>query len=453
MTVTSAKFRLATPEEVYNKKGNCLSAALSKPWQLFNQAWGTYNMWRGGTNVLAWDTPWPLKMAHAVTQAPHHAFVKEIPSFLFKTVMLTDKTVSEAYLAHHRNGELLMPNRSFMQLYAMAKQTFPDMNLDTEDVIFTCSEENSKIFRSMFSGVMHGNEMKDAIREEVEAALKRWAQECSGGIFINVTEKTRILASNIITRVVLGQKVDNQNLCDAINYINAYTLKVLTKIATEEDHAEYKRSLAIFRGETENILKSGSEIPLLKDRALSPAQQRALIFVTFFAGQETVASLLNNTLYEIGKDPKQAQRLEQDSLDDFYIRSIHDFTPAYGTGRKSKESVTLEYTLSNGKSGKTVFLKDTYVAARMSAIAESIQLPEEGPLDDFKRLDWKPFGAGPHVCPGRVLAEFEFKEFFDAVKAGYTVTLMPKHPVPKRVGHVSLQLTEDIFINIKKKEE
>ncbi|MFV0340500.1 MAG: hypothetical protein ACK5MA_07770, partial [Parachlamydiaceae bacterium] len=335
MTVSEARFRAATPEEVYNYKGNCLAQKLSKPWQLFNQAWGTFNMWWGGANVLAWDTPLPLRIAHSFTQVPHHAFAKEVPSFLFKTVMLTDKTVSEAYLAHHRNGALLMPNRSFMQLFEMAKQTF-SRELDPEDVIFTCSEKsgNSTVFRSMFSKVMHGNEMKDAIRDEVEAALNRWATMCTGGTFINITAETRILASNIITRVVLGQKVNNQNLCDAINYINAYTLKVLTKTATDKDHAEYKKSLGLFREETENILKSDTEIPLLKDSELSPLQQRALIFVTFFAGQETVASLLHNTLYEIGKNPKQAKHLEEDSIDDFYIRAIHDFTPAYGTGRK-----------------------------------------------------------------------------------------------------------------------
>ncbi len=112
----------------------------------------------------------------------------------------------------------------------------------------------------------------------------------------------------------------------------------------------------------------------------------------------------------------------------------------------------LRFVLSDGKKGKAVFLKDTYVASRMSAVAESMVLPNEGSLEEFKRLDWKPFGAGPHACPGRALAEFEFKEFFDALKSGYKITLDPEQRVPKRVGLISLQLTEDIFINIKKNE-
>jgi cytochrome P450 len=199
-------------------------------------------------------------------------------------------------------------------------------------------------------------------------------------------------------------------------------------------------------------LESGNKIPLLENSELTPAQNRALVFVTFFAGQETVASLINNTLYEIAKDPKQAQRLEEDTIDDFFVRSIHDFTPAYGTGRKVKNHLTLEYTLKGETTPKTVvFLKDTYLASRISAVAESIVLPEKGPLP--KTLNWKPFGAGPHACPGRQLAKEEFEVFFDTLKSEYTITLDPDQVKPKRVGLISLQLTEDIYINIKKKAE
>lgn len=174
---------------------------------------------------------------------------------------------------------------------------------------------------------------------------ERWTVACSGGNFINITSETRRLASNIITRVLLGQKVDGTKLCDSINYINEYTLKTVLRNATKEEQAEYQKSLLIFCEETESILKENREIPLLGNAELSPAQKKALVFITFFAGQETTASLMNNTFYEIARNPETAQHLEEDSIDDFFVRSVHNFTPAYGIGRKLNSDICLEYTL------------------------------------------------------------------------------------------------------------
>lgn len=457
MTVTNAKFRLATSEEVQDKQGDCLSRALSTPWKLFNKIWGTFNMYQGGANVLAWDTPLPLKIAHWFTwnlgMAPHHAFIKEIPSLLFNSVAITEEKTSAAFLALHRNGndQLLTLNRSMNKLYEMIKQTFSDMEISREDVIFTCGEENSKLYRKMFSVLMHGNQMNDAIHEEVEEALSRWTIECRGGNFINITTQTRRLASNIITRVLFGQKVNSMNLCDAVNYINEFTIKDLTRAATSKDREKYAETLSVFKEETENILNSGVKIPLLGDNELTPAQERALVFVAFFAGQETVASLLANTLFEIGRNPLQAERLAKDSLDDFFVRSIHDFTPAYSVGRQLKSPLCLEYTLEGELlPRKVIFLKDSYLSARMTAVAEATLLPQEGELPH--NLPWLPFGSGPHACPGRALAKKEFEALFDALKHGYEIKLHPQQKEPKRLALITLQLTEDIYINIERKQ-
>jgi cytochrome P450 len=429
----------------------------SAPWKLINKTWGTCNFIRSGANSLLWDTPVPLKIAHWWTQKPHHNFLIELTSFVFlglpEGFMITDEKVSAAFFAIHRNGgdQIFSPNRSLARIYDMVKQTFPETEFDLEDTIFTCTEENSQLYRKMFSVSTHGDQVKTAIQEEVKAAVERWTKVCSGGNYINITSETRRLASNIITRALLGQKVDNTKLCDAVNYINVYIYKEMIRSATAEDKEAYNEALKVFREETNKILDS-SDIPLLGNKVLTLAQQQALVFVTFFAGQETVASLINNTLYDIGRDPEKAKRLETDTEKDLFVRSIHDFTPAYGVGRKLKNDVCLEYTLEGeDEPRKVILFKDLFLGARVYSMAEATILPDEGPLP--QDLNWMPFGAGAHVCPGKGLAESEFKALFAELKNGYKITLKPDMEEPIRVGLVTMQLNKDVYINIKKKDE
>jgi cytochrome P450 len=453
MIVTDAKFRLATPEEVQEAKGDCLGRVFSAPWKLLNKSWGTCNLIWSSTNSLLWDTPVPLKIAHWWTQRPHHSFLIELTSFLFDGFMITDKKVSEAFFSIHRNGadQIFTPNRSLARIYEMVKQTFPETNFELEDTIFTCSDENSKLYRKMFSTATHGEHVAIAIQEEVKAAVERWTKECSGGNYINITTETRRLASNIITRTLLGQKVDNTKLCDSVNYINVYIYKEFLKSATAADKEAFKEALKVFREETNKILDC-EDVPLLGDKILTQAQKQALVFVTFFAGQETVASLINSTLYDIARDSEMAKRLETDTEKDIFVRSIHDFTPAYGVGRKLKSDVCLEYTFEGEEEPRKVILfKDMLLGARIYSMAEATMLPDEGSLPHD--LNWMPFGAGTHVCPGKGLAENEFKTLFAELKNGYKITLKPDMEEPARVGLITLQLNKDVFINIKKKDE
>lgn len=456
MTVESAKFRLAKPEEVIEAKGNCLWRGLQKPWDFVNTVFGIANMYLNRTNVLDWDTPLPLKFTRWVSwqlgYAPDHEFIYPLRSFKCYAYQITDAKVMKAFFSIHRNSDLFAPSNTFMRLFHLAEEVFPDTQFVLDDNVLTCTPDKTTIYHQMFSGPMHGDHMKNVIEEEVKAALKEWTESCANGNYINVTAETRLLASKIISRVLLGQKTNNHKLCNSVNFINSYMLKALAGGFTEDDKLLYKQALKDFRDAANAILESEDEIPLFagKETPTVP-QKQSLLISTFFAGQETVASLLTSIIYELGSNDKKKEYLERDTVINLLSRAIHDFPPAYGTPRKCKADICLKYRLEGENfSRKVIFFEGDMISARIMTLAENTKLSEEKDLPHYSK--WFPFGAGPHTCPGKNLAVNEVETMLTELKKGYRIKLDPTMGEVKKLGLMTLQYSKDVFACIEKIE-
>ncbi len=510
MIVQEAYFRLATRQETVKAKGDCLEQRLSSIWQGINYIQGTIDLLWKGADLLAWDTPPTLKAAHWITKqlgwAPHHDLFKETMNYRYEnyklipmhTHQITNEVVMKAFFKEHRNDEIFTPNKSFKKLFEIVKKTFPETQFTEEDLILTCGKDSTKFYHKLFADPMKGDWMKEIINKEVQLAFKDWTARCANNRYINITEETRVLASRIISRVLFGQKQDDIRLCNSLNFISNFSVKEMTGKATAEDRIKFGKALNDLRIATGIIICSRHPIPLFGEKLETPPPQRkedpdivietfppeelehfkeasknigdaesdiyrqrkdngilshakmqAMIFTALFAGQETTAVLMGHIMAQLGINPEQVERLNQDSIMNIFTRSIHDFTPAFAVGRVARDNIVLEYKLEGENKFRNVFFpKDDILAGRIITIAEKTILPEEGKLPPYSK--WKPFGGGLHRCPGENLAVNEVSALIEELKKGYKITMHPDVGELKKLGRITLQYDQDIIVHIEK---
>lgn len=448
MVVEQATFRLATVEEAQAARGGIIWRATTFPWKVMNVALGTFNLYLNKENVLAWRPPLPLRVFSWLTSGlwPEQRFTTSFPSIIFNLYRFTDHKVAEALLAPHRNDQIFAATASYHTLLEVVKRTFPETLFTSDDLIVSCSPAYSGVYRSLFTELLNSETAVNAVREEMERALKGWLTQD----YVNVTEETRVISSNIITRVLFGKAAGSYELTHAVNFINLYLVKKLVKKVTAEDEKEFWRALQLFNAKTNEVINSREPIPFFQGHELTLAQKQAQIFATFFAGQETVSALMNYMLYELAKNPEKQKELatrEVDSqlLQQVFINAIHDFTPAGGVGRKAKEDLCLEYRFQGEEqSRKAFFFKGDQLGA------DIVSLASQTPLPQTTHAGWLPFGGGTHKCPGMMLAEKEVKtlaaEIIQFLKQGGKMELSPTTGAVYKKALFTLQLSEDIRI-------
>ncbi len=453
MHVESATLRAATPEEVAQAKGNLAWRTVTYPWRLMNKTLGILQIFLHGANSLKWTTPLPLAAAHAVSRymgwAPERLFMSDFPTLKGDFHLINkEKAVFQAVLYHHRNGGLFVHQRSFELILGFIKKAFPETEFTNEDSILTCSPENTKLYRRCIMELLRGERVQKVVQDEVEKTLPHWAKLCEGGAYMNATKQSQLFASHVITRLLFGKEYGDDALAEAVNFINYYVVAQFTKSATEEDNAKFPDALKEFSQSIHEVLDSGEGIPLFQDKELTEAQMKAMIFVIFFAGQETVAALLAYILWELGKNPEKQENLTTDKVHNVFIHGIHDFPPAHGISRLLKKDVCLEYQLEGeDETRKIIMYKGDWVGVKIIRAAESIPLPEESE-ENLRYSEWLPFGYGPHRCPGEKLAVKEIKEILQRLVSDYVVKTKDPEEEVEKVGLVTLKLSKDIYVNI-----
>ena len=470
MSVTEARFRAATVDEVSYAQGGICWKIVTTPWQLFMKTWGTASLLWKGPNSYAWDTPLPLKLLHNFQWYfglnVERGFIHDLPTFLFNNWHFIDgeEKVFDAFFKEHRDGEIFANSRSFKAIHEILVKTFPESNISFEDFILTCSPAKSKTYHDLLVKMLNGEKLRQSlsiVQDEIKLTLARWCRMSEAGEWINATQELRIFTSNVITRVLLGQKYGNPNLTDAINFLNNYLVKYFVKKNTVEDDKALTKALNLFNKAVQEVLINLLNVPIFnestKKEPLSIKQMQAMIFIIFFAGQETTAALMTYTIWKLSIDSKQQQTFHNQIQENFkssqehsdhikkiqslFTSSIREFPPAFGLSRSLKVDACLEYKLRGETSSrKMVMCKGETITARMIKASESQSTQDQ---------NFFFFGGGPHHCPGEQMAKMEFNEFFLSLLADYKITARYKHEIEK-IGRVTLQLNEDVFIRIEK---
>jgi cytochrome P450 len=186
--------------------------------------------------------------------------------------------------------------------------------------------------------------------------------------------------------------------------------------------------------------------PPLSDREL-----RDELIGLFAAGQETTASLLTWTLYFLANHPEVRSKLQAEVdavltsplptpeqlpqlkyLKNVLAETLRIMPPTWGNVREAIADDVLEGR--HVAAGSKLFFSP-YLVHRDSRWHEH---PKRYDPDRFagtdspatlRRFTYFPFGAGPHHCIGKFLAELEATVVLAAIVRRYDLRLIPKHTV------------------------
>jgi cytochrome P450 len=449
LKVETAVFRPATADEVNKAKGYPAWQCIRYVWTLCCKVMGTAELIFKKGNILAVKTPYLQqsvdRFSHWIGHYPEQPLVSRIYSFVGDRCFIDNKKIMEAFFKHHRNDEVFEKTPSLSKILDVIKMAFPEDSFTEEDFMFTCTKDATKLYRNLLHHLLNKSRMKEyapIIQKTTDKMLQDWHSECQNGKIINVTEQTRLFTSSIITQLMFNTDNSSQEIAESINFMNAYIIKTIVGFITKEDKKKFNDSLKLFKKAIEEIL-AHKDIPLFnQDNTFSPTQKKAMIFMLFFAGQETTASLLNYILWDLAKNPQtQKNLLSAEDLKRYFNHALNVFNPAYGVGRKLKVDTCLEYKLEGeDQPKKAILFKGEYVAARIYSLAKTILSPRN-------YNEWLAFGYGEHRCPGDQLAVEEIKIFVSTLLAKYTIETKQTDPIPV-FGYITSQLAKDIYITV-----
>lgn len=475
--VTFAKFREVNPEDSkYSFPfGNFLWRVGAYPFEIAMKTVCTGKLYLEKNNALNWYKPLPFQLVDKISGwlriSPECTFISYFPTFFGNYYHIEDPVVIKALFKEFRgsindNG-LFKPTRSIRTLFDITKEVFPEDEIAEEDVMFTCSAENSKFYRIWLHHLFDGNHVSQylkIIHEEAKITLNDWALRCMEGQSISLFE-TALFASKIITQVMFGKKVGGEDLAKAVNFINWYALhKQIGKVSKQDDD-EYKESLTLFKQTIEAVIED-LRTPLFQNQgtnSLTLAQKKAMAFVIFFAGQETTGILLGNILHFLAKNKdlqctlrkkieekgREHQEVKKE-IECLINNSLANFPPSYAISRCiGEKDVCLEYKLE-GEEGlkKLILRKGDFISARMIDVAKKIKKKSPEIINKSHSYDlWSAFGGGAHSCPGKNLALAETMEFIFTALQGYELATNVNSE-PQVIGQITLKFVEDITLTI-----
>lgn len=470
MNVVEARLRPATQEEVAQEKGGYLWRSINSPWNFAMKFLGTWELYSMKGNFLVMNTPRPLRLAHAIKYytgyAPERSFMRSLPSFIATWNIIEDQTkVVEEFFRHDRDGDIFEHSGTMLALAEIIKKAFPEAAIQNEDFIFTCSPEKNKMLHDIILRLITGQKLRSAagvIKNEAEQTLKAWEGRCAKGDLVNATVESRSYASRIISRLIFGTPTGDDNIAIAVNFINFYIIKTMMRTVTADDTPKFNEALKVFNNTVTGVLESSANIPLFEEGNLTHQQKLAMVFTIFFAGQETVGTLLSYILWKLAKDGDLQKKLREECLkglanenenerikaiQDLFVRTIGEFPPAYGITRLFKGDTCLEFRFEGEtEARKHIFYKGERLSVMMNKLAE-----KNLPMVDSNQPSygsWLPFGSGKHHCPGETLAKTEIYEFLVAILSKYEIFTEQVDEI-KKVGAVTLQLAEDVIISLK----
>lgn len=450
--IQKAEFRIATKEEVAYAKGGFAYQCVKKLWVLVCKVMGTVEVYFKGPNIVSWNIPWPQtfieKFAYLIGCQPEFPFLRRFYTIFGDRIFLSDKVSMDALFEHFRRDEILEIGTSMKAIFNILCEIFPDDNIKENDLMVTCEKEHVKPYRNLLlknlsqAAIKTNNSM---ISETIDSVLKKWEEKSKSGGIINSTEETMLFTSSIITKMAFGSDNSSSEIAKSINFLNRYVVNKFLNQVTDEDQHKYHASLKTLKEAIESVLTPNRDLPIFRGVELTRQQKKAMIFVLYFAGQETTASLLNYILWQLAKDPKkQAELRTGEDIRKFFLQSLKDLNPAYGVARLLKTDTCFEYTLEGQTTPhKVIMLKDEYVVANIHALAKKVL-----EIDDYN--DWHAFGYKKHRCPGDHLAREEIIQFLTALLKNYTIETTQQGPNPI-VGFITAQLANEVQITIKRK--
>lgn len=375
--------------------------------------------------------------------------VAAFPTWKFNFHITSNPKVARVVFGEHRNGSGLFSTGGVQKsAFALLMESiFPALEISDEDNIMSCSEENTKRFRTFLHTKLTQNFLQSqipVIEGIIKATLDRLEAASLKGP-VELSSETKKFTAEIIGKLFLGYEGAYDELTNAIDVL-IQRLGVINFTKKIPNPEELQASIDLVAKVIKEVASTSPEnekvtiITQMNQAGFSVAQVRAMVFMLFFAGQDTTANTLNYILLKLAQD----QQLQEDvvsgelPIDCVIVEGLRMMPAAGIVARIAKSDLIL--TITNEDSGE----KLTHYIEKSDRIGMAAMYASRDPqvvdggenLDTFNpyrwknkeipssllKLSWFPFGDGVHMCPGSKVAHTEMKLLLEAILERFTLS-------------------------------
>ena len=363
---------------------------------------------------------------------------------------------------------------------AMSKRTiqYSTLSLVTGEGLLTADTETWKTSRRQLAPAFH-HEMISLATNHVATALNRldqiWAELTSEGpALIDVDQTMMNLALEITGATLFGADLTSQ-----VDQLTSATLRALHGVVVRArnplpmplaiptpNNLGMKKAIseldtavnAIIDRRLADPLPLGAPIrdmlDVLMDQTLEQPLGRKQIrdeVATFIvAGHETIASALTWAWYLLGRNPEEAQRLQQhpERASLVFDETLRLYPPAWVITRRTLEAVVVDgFEIP---SNAMIIVSPWVVHRNENAWPNPEQFIPDRFANGAPMLGYLPFGAGPRLCIGRDMARLQGAQILSHIAQNWqlrplhneqvpidaSVTLRPQGGLPMRLKRI-----------------
>lgn len=180
-TIDYAIFRKATKAESDYAHGGYLYGAATILCTTLTKIVGTYEMWSKGSDLLSWQTSTLQDYTNRFSLWAGWYdlnFIKPFQSFFVtRHVIDSEPKVARAFFDHHRNNGLYTLTMGGKMALKVLEQIFPEDTFNRNDTLFTCTKENTNLYRKVLHASLMGKRVADflpSIKENAHRILDSW---------------------------------------------------------------------------------------------------------------------------------------------------------------------------------------------------------------------------------------------------------------------------------------
>lgn len=365
----------------------------------------------------------------------------------------------------------------------------PKIALSAQVNILACDKENHIRYSKFLNQFFNQKSIKahlSSIERIIDTTLKQFEREDKE---FAINEKIKFLSTSIMANVFLGINDQLKNIsfatCNILPWISEEATRNFSSIynflvdyipklrfVSDEDKAYTKRVLSevvekAIEEARNNQGHADSIIRKMVDEGYSDNEIKSMVITLFIAGQDNVSTSLIYSLLKLAQDPalqkkireENAPPLDSSNIDALLSEGLRMLCPISGIGRTAHQDLVMTLTQKNsGALVSKTFIKKgdsvapfTYLMARDPSIFENPKKFDPARFEGgtfLSNLKHKPFGDGPHMCPGwylyYVIAKLTISKI---VMKNYLTTTFKNEPKPK-VGIV-VGLADTVTIKMK----
>lgn len=473
MKLEWVEIRKATSQDIQETQGSLLYRTVSYPFWIAARALGSAGQFRNKDDLLAWESPLPLRVTHAIQYClgwkPEFEFVVEKPTLTNGDhYQLTDGVAIHEFFSQHRNDMdgVFSPGKSVIKLQKFISACFPEENLGDDDFIFTATPETTAFLHSCYLrklGISSIHEYFENIKWRCSTFLNAMNKEQP----LNFSTLAPQFFAETFGENLLGNEEIGKELSHLIGPIKRFLVKQSLGKLTPEEAKELREIQSAVRNVAYECLKDEELTRFFNNsdtNKMTEGQKLAFMVVAMIAAQDNTSNLLQAAIYcvaimneerlealqnacknHLRVDDRTALKYPKE-LDQLLAEAIRYFPPVPGVARtvRAKNGLCMEYRFKGEtKRRKVVFPQGCSLSARIYDAAKNAEIAKDTTLEEALS-QFEPFGSGRQRCPGERFATAAIREFLLQLIGNYKVTL----PVDYRI-RLELQVTAIIKPDVK----